>query len=123
MKKSIFLLGLLALILASCDDGKFSVDGKIDGAADSTLLVLEESSNGSWFIVDTVEVNSDGSFSVKAQAPEYPNIYRLRVGGDVICFPIDSLDHVTVTTNMAKFATDYTLSGSDHAVQVRNIDK
>lgn len=123
MKKSIFLLGLFALILVSCDSGKFSVDGKIDGAADTTLLVLEESSNGSWFIVDTVDVNSDGSFSVKAQAPEYPNIYRLRVGGDVICFPIDSLDHVTITTNMAKFATDYTMSGSDHAVQVMNIDK
>lgn len=123
MKKSIFLLGLLTLILASCDGGKFSVDGKIAGAADSTLLVLEESSNGSWFIVDTVDVSSDGSFSVKALAPEYPNIYRLRVGGDVICFPIDSLDHITVNTNLAKFATEYTLAGSDHAVQVMNIDK
>ena len=40
-------MGFIAITLASCDSNKFSVDGKIDGATDSTVLVLEESSNGS----------------------------------------------------------------------------
>ena len=123
MRKSILLMALTALILTSCNEGKFKVDGKIEGATDSTLLVLEESSNGNWFVVDTVAVSGDGTFSVKAPAPEYPNIYRLRTAGNVICFPIDSLDHITVNTRLKAFATDYTLSGSAHAEQVMKIDK
>lgn len=123
MKKIVYVMALLAMVLTSCSEGKFKVEGKIDGAAGSTVLVMEESSNGSWFIVDTVSVNDDGSFSVSEQAPEYPNIYRLRLGGDVICFPIDSLDHITVTTSLKAFSTGYTLAGSEHAVQVMNMDK
>lgn len=123
MKKYFYAMALLAMVLTSCSEGKFKVDGKIDGAGDSTVLVLEESSNGSWFIVDTVAVDGSGSFSVSEMAPQYPNIYRLRLDGDVICFPIDSLDHVTVNTTLKAFSTGYTLAGSDHAVQVMNMDR
>lgn len=116
-------MAMIAMILTSCNEGKFKVDGKITGATDSTLLVLEESSNGNWFVVDTVAVKTDGTFSVNAPAPEYPNIYRLRTTGEVICFPIDSLDHITVNTKLSAFSTEYTLSGSAHAEQVMKIDK
>ncbi|MBR6283309.1 MAG: redoxin domain-containing protein [Muribaculaceae bacterium] len=122
MRNTLLIIVLIAL-LASCNGNRFEVDGRIDGASDSTQLVLETSSNGSWFLVDSVAVNGDGTFAVKSEAPAFPNIYRLRIGGDVICFPIDSLDHITVTTSLKGFATDYTLAGSDHAVQVMNIDK
>lgn len=115
---------MVAAVLCACTDGnKFKVDGKVEGATDSVKLVLESSSNGMWFVVDTVEMGKDGSFSVSADAPEYPNIYRLRMGGQSICFPIDSLDHITVNARMASFATDYTLSGSQHAELVMKIDK
>lgn len=110
-------------MLCSCTGNQFKVDGKVEGATDSVKLVLEYTSNGMWFVVDSVEVGKDGTFAVSAEAPEYPNIYRLRVGGQSICFPIDSLDHITVNTKFNSFATDYTLSGSDHAVQVMKIDK
>ena len=123
MKKYLYALVLLTMAMASCSEGKFKVDGKIDGAGDTTVMVLEESSNGIWLIVDTVKVNGDGKFSVSEPAPQDPNIYRLRVNGDVICFPIDSLDHITVNASLKAFSTDYTLAGSDHAVQVMNIDK
>lgn len=110
-------------MLSSCTGNQFKVDGKIEGATDSVKLVLESSSNGMWFIVDTVKVGNDGSFSIGSEAPEFPNIYRLRVDGQAICFPIDSLDHITINTKLAAFATDYTVSGSDHAVQIMKIDK
>ncbi|MBQ7690942.1 MAG: redoxin domain-containing protein [Muribaculaceae bacterium] len=121
MKKLFF--ALLALVLASCNSNTFKVDGKVDGASDTTQLVLEVSSNGNWFIVDTVAIGADGSFAVTNEAPPFPNIYRLRLGSNVICFPVDSLDHITVNTSLRAFATEYTLAGSDHAVQVMNIDK
>ncbi len=111
-------------LLSACTDGnKFKVDGKIEGATDTVKLMLETTSNGMWFIVDSITPDKDGSFTVSADAPEYPNIYRLRMGDQMICFPIDSLDHITVNSKVKAFDTDYTLSGSDHAVQVMNIDK
>lgn len=110
-------------ILTACDGNKFHVEGTIDGAGDTTTLVLEQSSNGAWFIIDSVKVGKDGKFSVSAPAPEVPSIYQLRLGDQAICFPIDSLDHVTVNAKLPNFAIDYTLAGSEHAEQVMKIDK
>ncbi len=123
MKKYIYLAIVALVAMCSCTGNQFKVDGKIDGATDSVKVVLEQSSNGMWFVVDSVQVGKDGSFAVSADAPEYPNIYRLRLGEQSICFPIDSLDHITVNSRLAAFATDYTLAGSEHAEQVMKIDK
>lgn len=109
--------------LTACNGNKFHVDGTVEGAGDTTTLVLEQSSNGAWFIIDSVKVDKNGKFSVSAPAPEVPSIYQLRLGEQAICFPIDSLDHVTIKAKLPNFAADYTLSGSEHAEQVMKIDK
>lgn len=116
------MLAIVAM-LVSCSNNKFKVEGTVDGATDTTQMILEMSSNGYWFPVDTVNIASNGAFSVAADAPEFPNIYRLRLGDKAICFPIDSLDHLTINTKVVAFATDYTVAGSEHAVQVMKIDK
>ena len=123
MKRYYYLALAAVAMLCSCTGNQFKVDGKVEGATDSVKLVLESSSNGMWFVVDSITPGNDGSFSVSAEAPEYPNIYRLRLGGQSICFPIDSLDHITINTKADAFATQYTLSGSQHAEQVMKIDK
>lgn len=123
MKKYIFLAITAVAMLCSCTGNQFKVEGKVEGATDSVKLVLESSSNGMWFIVDSITPGNDGSFSLSSEAPEYPNIYRLRYNGQSICFPIDSLEHITINTKLASFATDYTVSGSDHAEQIMKIDK
>lgn len=123
MKKYFYFAFLAVAMLCSCTGNQFKVDGKVEGASDSVKLVLEASSNGMWLVVDSVAVDKDGSFAVAADAPEFPNIYRLRLGGQSICFPVDSLDHITVNSKLNAFATDYTLDGTDHAVQVMKIDK
>lgn len=111
------------VMLTACNGNKFSVEGTIEGANDSTTLILEQSSNGEWFIIDSIAVGKDGKYSVSAPAPEVPSIYQLRLGGQGICFPIDSLDHLTINAKLPNFATDYTVSGSDHAVQIMKLDK
>ena len=114
---------LLAVVaLTACNGNKFHVDGTIEGASDTTL-VLEQSSNGEWFIIDSVQVGKNGKFSLSAEAPAVPSIYQLRLGEQSICFPIDSLDHLTINAKLPNFASDYTLSGSEHAEQVMKIDK
>lgn len=123
MYKKLFILLAVVAMMASCSNNKFKVDGTIEGASDTTQMVLEVSSNGYWFPVDSITVGKNGAFSVAAEAPQFPNIYRLRLGDKAICFPIDSLDHLTINTRLAAFATDYTVAGSDHAAQVMKIDK
>ncbi len=108
--------------LTACNGNKFHIDGSIDGASDTTL-VLEQSSNGEWLIIDSVKVDKGGKFSISATAPQVPSIYQLRMGDQAICFPIDSLDHLTITAKMPNYATDYTIGGSEHAEQVMKIDK
>ena len=108
--------------LTACNGNKFHIDGSIDGASDTTL-VLEQSSNGEWLIIDSVKVDKGGKFSITATAPQVPSIYQLRMGDQAICFPIDSLDHLTITAKMPNYATDYTIGGSEHAEQVMKIDK
>ncbi|MBR5726651.1 MAG: AhpC/TSA family protein [Muribaculaceae bacterium] len=122
MKKLLLFIAAVVLLTA-CDGNKFHIEGNIEGASDTATLVLEQSSNGAWFIVDSVKVDKNGHFSVSAPAPEVPNIYQLRYGNQAICFPIDSLDHLTITTRLPNFATDYTIAGSEHAEQVMKIDK
>ena len=121
--KRILLMIAVIVTLTACNGNKFHIDGTIEGATDTTTLVLEQSSNGEWFIIDTVQVNSNGKFSVSAPAPAVPNIYQLRLGNQAICFPIDSLDHLTITAKLPNFAFDYNITGSEHAEQVMKIDK
>lgn len=121
MKRIILMMAVLAMLTA-CDGNKFHIDGTIEGASDSTL-VLEQSSNGEWLVVDSIKVGNNGKFSVSATAPEVPSIYQLRLGNQSICFPIDSLDHLTISAKLPNMGIDYTLSGSEHAEQVMKIDK
>lgn len=116
-------MSIALAILTACNGNKFHVDGTVENASDTTTLVLEQSSNGEWYIIDSVKVGKDGKFSVKAEAPMVPSIYQLRIGNQSICFPIDSLDHLTITAKLPNFGIDYDISGSDHAQQVMKIDK
>ncbi len=121
MKRIILMMAVIAMLTA-CDGNKFHIDGTIEGASDSTL-VLEQSSNGEWLVIDSIKVGNNGKFSVSATAPEVPSIYQLRLGNQSICFPIDSLDHLTISAKLPNMGIDYTLSGSEHAEQVMKIDK
>lgn len=123
MKKHIILLLAIVGMLASCSGNKFKVDGKVDGATDTVKFVLEASSNGRWFIIDTITPKADGKFEISEDAPEFPNIYRLRYNSQSVYFPIDSLDHITVNTSLKGFATDFDIKGSDNAVKIMKIDK
>lgn len=116
-------MSIALAILTACNGNKFHVDGTVENASDTTTLLLEQSSNGEWYIIDSVKVGKDGKFSVKAEAPMVPSIYQLRIGNQSICFPIDSLDHLTITAKLPNFGIDYNISGSDHAQQVMKIDK
>ena len=120
--KKYFMMMVAIIALTACNGNKFHIDGNIEGASDTTL-VLEQSSNGEWYIIDSVKVDGKGNFSVSSEAPEVPSIYQLRLGDQSICFPIDSLDKLKIVSKLPNFSSDYTITGSEHAEQVMKIDK
>ena len=116
------MLALVAM-LCSCSGNKFKVAGNVSGASDSTVLFLEFSSNGAWIPIDSTTTSSSGDYSFAEDAPQYPNIYRIRYNNQAVYFPIDSIESLTMNTTLKKFDTDFTLDGSDNAKQVMKIDK
>lgn len=120
MKNFLFII-VAVMVLTGCDSNKFHIDGTLEGGGDTTL-VLEQSSNGEWMFLDSVKVDN-GKFSIRYEAPEVPSIYQLRLGEQTICFPVDSLDHLSIVVKMPNYGSDYTISGSEHAEQVMKIDK
>ena len=116
-----FLLALVLVGLGACDNGpKFKVQGEVTGAEDKTLY-LEASGLEGVVLLDSVKLGSNGSFSFAEACPESPEFYRLRMGGQVINFAVDSTETVVVKTDAAKFDTGYTIEGSENNQKIKEL--
>ena len=116
-----FLLALVLVGLGACDNGpKFKVQGEVTGAEDKTLY-LEASGLEGVVLLDSVKLGSNGSFSFAEACPESPEFYRLRMGGQVINFAVDSIETITVKADAAKFDTDYTIEGSENNLKIKEL--
>ena len=122
MKKVVyFLLALVLVGMGACDNGpKFKVQGEIAGAENKTLY-LEASGLEGVVLLDSVKLGSNGSFSFAEACPESPEFYRLRMGGQVINFAVDSIETITVKADAAKFDTDYTIEGSENNLKIKEL--
>ena len=122
MKKVVyFLLALVLVGLGACDnEPKFKVQGEVTGAEDKTLY-LEASSLGGIVMLDSVKLGANGSFSFAEARPESPEFYRLRMGGKVINFVVDSTETVSVKADAAKFATEYAIEGSENNLKIKEL--
>lgn len=122
MKKFLIPITILSVITACNSGKKWEVNGKIENAGDTKILV-QTSENGRWYTLDTILTKSDGAFAYQHLPSGYPDIYRLNLDGKSIYFPIDSIETVTINSNAKAFDSDYTLSGSHAAEMLMNVDK
>jgi len=113
----------LAVMLAACSgDEGWKISGEVYGA-EGDRMALEGFNNGSWYVVDSVDIDRNGAFAYSAPAPAaYPEVMRLSLDGRSIYFPVDSTDHITLTTQAADFGNRYSLSGTEAAVSLRQLD-
>ncbi len=118
----IMSLALLMPAIQSCREDSFRIEGDIAGADGSLLLLQRPGFNGEWLTVDSTRTGSDGHFSIRSEAPENPEIYRLCLGERPVYFPVDSTESITLTSSAAAFGSEYTLAGSDNAVRMRDFD-
>ena len=116
-----FTLGIL-LLLSSCGGSKseFRIQGTITGAVGKTLY-LEHQGLTSIEPLDSAVLDERGKYKMSADAPEYPEFYRLRLDKQVIPFSVDSIETITINSDAQSFATGYTVEGSIPAEKIKHV--
>ncbi len=112
-----------AIMLGGCTEPSFKVKGTVEGAEGSTLVLERPDHAGIWVGIDSVELKDNGKFSFSQMAPADPEIYRLRLKGDYIYFPVDSVETITIDARAPRFATDFSIAGYDQAVALGKFEK
>ena len=109
-----------AMMITSCNENKFKVEGQIANAKDS-LLYFETVGLEGINVVDSVKLGDNGEFSFKDDAPKAPEFYRLRISNQIINISIDSTETVVVKGEYPGMASNYTVSGSDNCEKIKEL--
>ena len=124
MRRFSYIAIIAALALASCShEPKFTVEGAIDGAQDSTLYLFHRSMAGT-VLLDSVKADGSGHFTISATAPDCPDLYVLAVGQqgrEYLNFAIDSTESVTINGKLPALAQNYSVSGSESSEKIRQL--
>ena len=108
----------MTALMAACSgnkkaDSQWSVSGKIDGA-DSRTVTLQRFAGNRWVTIDSARTGADGSFSIAKGRMDYPDFYRISYSGNILYFPVDSTEDITIAADTADFAKGR-ISGSRSA--------
>ena len=109
-----------ALTIASCNEGKFTVEGQIENAKDSVLYFENVGLEGI-NVLDSITLDNNGNFSFSEAAPSAPEFYRLRIADQIINVSIDSTETVQFKGQYPGMASNYTVSGSDNCEKIKEL--
>lgn len=112
---------LLGILTACTNKGpQFHIEGHINGAKDSTLLLEALTLDKGVQLVDSIRLGEDGSFSFAASdTTACPEFYRLRIAGQVINLSVDSTETINIEAKWPNMAFDYTVKGSGNCDTIR----
>lgn len=113
----------LALTLCACGEARFKIKGEVADAADMPVVLEKSDFHGRWIAIDSTRTSSSGAFSISRPSPASPEIFRIELDGRYIYLPIDSAETVTVSTSLAGFGSEYSLSGTPKAEAMARFDK
>lgn len=113
---------MAATVFAACNNKpKFMVEGQIENAADA-VLYLEENTLDGIQVLDSLRLKADGDFRFHVTAPaDCPSFYMLRVGGERICFAVDSTETITVKAAVPDMGRNYTVEGNVSSQKMKEI--
>ena len=109
-----------AMMIASCDNNKFTVEGQINNAKDSVLYFENVGLEGIQ-VLDSVKLNDNGDFSFSEAANLAPEFYRLRISNQIINVSIDSTETVQIKAEYPDMASNYTVSGSENCEKIKKL--
>ena len=81
MKKLIIALTISIILLPGCNKSGFTINGKILGAGDTTVIYLERLTGQSLVPFDSVKVNSDGYFLIEGKI-DMPEFFILKTSNE-----------------------------------------
>lgn len=122
MKKILAAMTLCVLFAACNQQPKFTIEGNIEGAKDSTLYLFNRSLTGI-VLLDSAKLGSDGAFEFRHEAPTGPDLYVLCIYNQVINLSIDSTETITVKAQYPGMAQNYTVSGSEPCEKIRQLSQ
>lgn len=117
---STIVLGAAAVAFTACNNKQFTVQGEIANATDSVLYLENMALDGAQ-IVDSVKLGEKGEFSLKADASDAPEFYRLRIAGQVINFCADSTITINVKSQYPNMANNYTIDGCEQCKVIQQL--
>lgn len=112
----------MTLATTSCSDARWHAEGTVTGAEGKSLILEAPNNFGQWYPLDTVAIGSKGQFDVAQLPAGHPEIYRLTLDGQSLYFPIDSIETISITADAGNFSTAYTLTGSETAEKMQQIN-
>ena len=120
MKKSLYILFILAGLIACKNNQKFHVSGTVKNAA-GQMLYLQHNGLLKTIVLDSVKLGADGGFSFKSVRPAYPDFYDLKLNSKLITFAVDSCEDIHFEANETNFSTDYTVKGSQTSIEIQKL--
>lgn len=109
-----------AMMTTACNNNKFTVEGQITNAKDSTLYFENVGLEGI-NILDSVKLGDSGDFSFSEAATTAPEFYRIRISDQIINVSIDSTETVQIKAEYPGMATNYTVSGSENCEKIKEL--
>ena len=123
MNKKILIL-LVAIGILSCNyNEKFTISGTIENAPKTSKIYLEHVGLQQITTLDSTTVKKDGTFQFAANAPEYADLYRLRMDGKNFIFTIDSTEHIVVNTSAEEFSLPQEIENSYKTEEITELRK
>ena len=109
-----------AMMITSCNNNKFTVEGQITNAKDS-MLYFENVGLEGINILDSVKLGDSGDFSFSEAATTAPEFYRIRISDQIINVSIDSTETVQIKAEYPGMAANYTVSGSENCEKIKEL--
>jgi peroxiredoxin len=122
MKRSIPYLIIMIMLIGgfACSSKQTKISGVIEGGAGTSLL-LEKLNVNQTALVDSVEVNSKGAFSVRFHLEE-PELFILKNSqGKIISLLVSPGDNISLETSEEAFETTYQVEGSPESEGIRSL--
>ena len=121
---SLFTL-LATVLLAACnsnEQGKaFTVKGNIANGGDKEISVYRIAEGGAKEI-EKKRLDKAGNYEFRVPSPEHFDFYILNVqDGGTIVFIADSTETITINSDIASLAADYTVDGNSENQRIKEI--
>ena len=118
----LFSAGIAAMTACSGNRDGWAVSGTVKDGGDKTIYI-ERMSGNSWLLLDSVKINSDGSFSYTADTPGNSRaVYAIRLNDKRITLLPDSTEELTVVTSAGSFNVGHSVKGNPSTEGIARVD-